>query len=108
MKKLLPILFVLIITSCSDGGVTSDELTLDEKTKEVFMGLTVTKNGVIFNQDTDEPITGIIKKYYESGQLKSSSHYINGKPNGLFEKFFENGQLEESIIYTDGKKKWFV
>ncbi len=49
--------------------------------------------------------TGIWKKYYPKGTIKSKINYINGKPEGDFITYYENGKIEEtgnwkSKVYT--------
>jgi antitoxin component YwqK of YwqJK toxin-antitoxin module len=47
--------------------------------------------------------TGLWKKYYPSGKLKSEIVFANGKANGDYKTYFENGQLEESGTWKLGK-----
>ena len=89
MKKLLPILFVLIITSCS---------------KEVPLEQTVERNGITYEVNSEEPFTGTTVSYYENGQLEQRSTLKDGKEDGLQESYYENGQLEQKSTLKDGKK----
>ena len=43
------------------------------------------------------------KSYYENGQLKSETYYINNKRNGLSKEYYENGQLEGEGSYKDNR-----
>ena len=87
MKKLLPILFVLIITSCSKE-VPSDQL--------------VERDGVYYEVNSQTGFTGTSISYYENGQLEEKRNYKNGKRHGNQEMYFENGQLESKEEYKDG------
>ena len=88
MKKLLPILFVLIITSCSKE-VPSDQL--------------VVRDGVYYEVNSQTGFTGTSTSYYGNGQLKSKSSYKQGYQSGSFETYYENGKLEsKGEINKDG------
>ena len=97
MKKLLPILFVLIIISCS---------------KEVPFEQTVKRNGITYEVNSEEPFTGTTVSYYENDlleqrstlQLKRKENYKDGERDGLFEKYYDNGQLDFKGNYKDGKR----
>ena len=89
MRKLLPILFVLIITSCS---------------KEVPLEQTVERNGITYEVNSEEPFTGTTVSYYENGQLEQRSTLKDGKEDGLQESYYENGQLESTRNFKDGKQ----
>ena len=87
------------------------------------------EEGVTFDQNTDEPITGVVQTYYEHGQLatienykdgrrdgiseifhyengnwKRRENYKEGMRDGLQEKFYENGQLQIKENFIDGQK----
>ena len=64
MKKLLPILFVLIITSCS---------------KEVPSDRLVERDGIYYEVNSQTGFTGTSISYYENGQLKEKITYTNGE-----------------------------
>ena len=88
MKKLLPILFVLIITSCS---------------KEVPLEQTVVRNGITYEVNSKEPFTGTTVSYHENGQYEYKEKYKDGEVDGPWESYFENGQLKFKGNYKDGK-----
>ena len=90
MKKILSILCLVLLSSCSQEP-------------EVFTGPFVTRDGVKYDQNTNEPVTGIEETFYENGQLSSRSNFIGGELNGLSEEFHENGQLSRRANYTDGE-----
>lgn len=55
---------------------------------------------------------GLVKGYYENGQLRYEKNYKDGKLNGLTKIYLENGQLNLEGNYKDGKmngyqKKWY-
>ena len=96
MKKLLPILFVLIITSCS---------------KEVPSDRLVERDGIYYEVNSQTGFTGTSISYYENGQLEEKRNYKSGKENGLKEEFYKNGQIKEKQNYKNGKRDgpwiWF-
>ena len=90
MKNILTILCLVLLSSCSQEP-------------EVFTGPFITRDGVKYDQDTNEPVTGIEVVFHENGQLLTRSNYIDGEENGLHETFRENGQLRVRTNYKDGK-----
>ena len=48
---------------------------------------------------------GTFKIYYENGQLKEESNWINGELNGSSRSYFEDGSLEEEGNYINDKKE---
>ena len=77
MKKLLPIIFILILSSCS---------------KEVPLEQTVVRGEIVYLVNSEEPFTGTTVSYYENSQLKFKGNYTDGERDELFESYFENGQ----------------
>lgn len=66
-----------------------------------------------FNNNSDEKIEdGLLKEYYDSGNLKLEYKYNNGKKNGLQKKWHDNKQLAINYNYINGRldglqKKWY-
>tara|TARA_Y100000768_G_scaffold362046_1_gene320553 strand:- start:444 stop:941 length:498 start_codon:yes stop_codon:yes gene_type:complete len=89
IKKLLPILFVLIITSCS---------------KEVPEDQLVERDGLFYEVNSQKPFNGTLVSYHDNGQLKLRSNYKNGKLEGLSENFHDNGQLRSEGYFQDWKQ----
>ena len=92
MKKLLTILCVVLVASCSQEP-------------EILTGPFVIRDGVKYDQKTNKPIEGITQKFYENGQLNEQAHYKNGQLQGIWEEFHENGQLKVQRNYKDGEKQ---
>ena len=44
---------------------------------------------------------GIIKEYFDNGNIKSINNYLNDNLHGLCQTFFENGNLESSWLFKD-------
>ena len=100
MKNLLPFIFVLILTSCSN---------------EVPHDRVVERNGLIFEVNSETPFTGKTIEYYSvtnltndvEDRIKSTVFYNKGLKDGLFETFHLNGQLMTKGTYSNGKKEGF-
>ena len=101
MKKLLTILCLVLLVSCSNE-VPSDKL--------------VERNGITYETNSTTPFTGSSVNYYEDGlrvengkpqvnytELMFRRNYKNGKKDGLQEIFYyENGQLLRRENYKNG------
>jgi antitoxin component YwqK of YwqJK toxin-antitoxin module len=85
MKKLLFLLPLLTIISCSPERVHFDDLQ---------------ENGDLFYQG--KPFTGIAYDVYSEGQLKVEVEIKDGKPDGLGQEWYDNGQLHLEINFKDG------
>ena len=51
---------------------------------------------------------GTSVNYYENGQMRSRSPWLNGLENGLCEQWHDNGAKKEEISWKGGKKDGFV
>lgn len=49
------------------------------------------------------PQDGLVKKYYNNGNLKSEINYINNIREGNAKFYYENGNLKEELNYDNGK-----
>jgi len=88
MKKLLTILCLVLLVSCSNQ-VHSDKL--------------VERDGITYEVNSTTPFTGSSVSYYEGAHPEYRGNYKNGKKDGLMEWFHENGQLSVRENYKDGK-----
>jgi antitoxin component YwqK of YwqJK toxin-antitoxin module len=61
------------------------------------------KSEIKLNKD-GEP-EGLIKHYYENGQIEEEANYKNGKREGLSKSYFENGQLKEETTDENDKRE---
>ncbi len=48
--------------------------------------------------------TGLWKKYWESGKLRSEITYVRGRPSGEYVTYFKNGNIEEKSSWGNGKQ----
>ncbi|MEZ7971935.1 MAG: hypothetical protein QMC00_01150 [Pseudomonadales bacterium] len=88
MNKILIILCLVFLVSCSPTEFTSDQI--------------VERKGVSYELNSTTPFTGVVVDYHENGQLQVSSNYKDGKRDGLEEMYYENGQLSAKTNFKDG------
>ncbi|SVD13294.1 uncharacterized protein METZ01_LOCUS366148 [marine metagenome] len=106
MKKLLTILCLVLLVSCSN-----------EPPPEVFFYELDERQGIKYEVNSNTPFTGSSVDYYENGLrvengkvqvnytgLRYRYNYKDGKQDGLSEDFHENGQLDRRDNYKDGKQ----
>ena len=107
MKKLLTILCLVLLVSCSN-----------EPPPEVFFYELDERQGIKYEVNSNTPFTGSSVDYYENGLrvengkvqvnytgLRYRYNYKDGKQDGLSEDFHENGQLYSRKNYKDGKEE---
>ena len=88
MKKLLFLLPLLTIISCSPERVHIDDTQASKEAKMLFY--------------QGKPFTGIAYDVYLNGQLQFEETYKDGKRDGLAQWWNENGQLRLETAYKDG------
>ena len=90
MKKLLTILCLVLLVSCSPPPeVPSNQL--------------VERQGVTYEVDSTTPFTGISVRYYEGNYLEYRKNYKDGKEDGPYESYHENSELWMRGNFKDGK-----
>ena len=90
IKVLFVIIFILLFASWG-------------KLREVNITDTEIREGIAYVKGETEAFTGIIKLYYENGNLESESNFKDGKQEGLSKLYYENGDLESEGNFKDGK-----
>ena len=88
MKKLLTILCLVLLVSCSNE-VPDDQL--------------VERNGVTYQVNSETPFTGSSVGYHENGLLKEKGNFKDGKRDGFQEIYYDNGRLWVRENHKDGK-----
>ena len=86
IKVLFAIIFILLFASCG-------------KPREVNITDTEIREGIAYVKGETKAFTGIIKSYYENGNLGSEVNYKDGKLNGLSKVYYENGNLIAQYYY---------
>jgi len=88
MKPLLIAIF-LLATACAEEP-------------EVFSGPYLTRDGFLFDQETNQAITGIVLRHYDSGELMAKTEYLSGLRHGVHKEFNPDGQLSALHTYKSG------
>ena len=81
MKKLLTILCLVLLVSCSN-----------EPPPEVPSDKLVERQGIRYEINSQTPFTGSSVTYHENGQLKKVENYKNGKKDGLQRRYDDDGR----------------
>ena len=86
LKLFLSVMSVLFfsLNVYAQNVYNADELNCDDS------GYYITKEG--------QPVTGVVKSYYENGNLEAESNWKDGKQNGIAKWYYENGKLSMNII----------
>ncbi|SVC41765.1 uncharacterized protein METZ01_LOCUS294619, partial [marine metagenome] len=61
------------------------------------------EDGLVYNENTQNPFTGAIGEFHENGQLETEGNYKDGEKHGLQEDFHKNGKLKFRGNYKNGK-----
>ncbi len=116
MKKLLTILCLVLLVSCSpppevpyDKLVERQGITYEINSTTPFTGSSIDyySNGQLESRGTfkDGKMDGLLETYHENGQLSFRGNYKNGKPeDGVYERFREDGELQSREIYKNGEQ----
>ena len=86
----------LVLSACFQEPEVSQE-------PEVFTGPFIVREGITYDQNTNEPVTGIIEEFHINGQLQVRENYIDGVENGLREYFDIDGNLTSTETYKNGE-----
>lgn len=99
MNKILLAIIILIVVGCNSKPKIYNTSDVEEK------------EHVVYERATNEEITGILKKYYESGALFRETLYKDGKENGIAKSYYKSSALRVETPYKDGKVngtiKWY-
>jgi len=93
MKKLLILLFSLLISFNSYGGLFDKTVCFETDAQE--------RDGLIYLSNKTKPFSGKNLCEYESGQNKSKGKFKKGAKDGQWTEWHENGQIDTDIIYID-------
>ena len=92
IKVLFAIIFILLFASWG-------------KLREVNITDTEIRECIVYVKGETEAFTGIIKSYYENGNLKSEDNFKDDKQEGLSKEYYENGNLKVEANFKDGKQE---
>ena len=100
MKKLLILLFSLIISFNSYGGWFDKTICVETGVRNI--------DGILYLLKKTKPFTGKNLCEYDNGQNKSKGKVKDGKIDDKWTYWFENGRILKEENYKEGKKngKW--
>jgi hypothetical protein len=55
-----------------------------------------------YKTDKKNNWTGLVKQYYQSGDLEFECEYIEGAPDGIAKFYYKNGDLKTTKVYQNG------
>ena len=94
--------FLLVgLVSCTDASSNASE-NVKPKLKEYSWDEVTIPNDIMLVKKNIKPVTGIVRDWYENGQLKFEWNYKDGKEDGLHRGWWEDGKLFKEINYKDG------
>ena len=101
MKKLLLLLFLIPLISCTEDWTGEKEVTFLQD-----------RDGIKYEVNSEVGFTGKYVKYYENEQKFVEENYKNGKKDGLKTGWISNGQKWFETNYKNGKREgrstdWF-
>jgi len=96
MKKLLILLFSLLISFNSYGGLFDKTVCVETEIVE--------RGGLIYLPNKTKPFSGKNLCEYPSGQYKSQGKIKKGVKDGKWTYWFENGEIKPESEYKDGVK----
>ena len=53
----------------------------------------------------ETPKDGIIKEFYENGQLQDERNFKDGMQEGISKTYFESGQIDSEVMYKNNLKE---
>lgn len=96
MKKLLILLFSILISFNSYGGLFDKTVCVETDAQE--------RDGLIYLPNKTKPFTGKNLCEYSSGQYQSKGKYKDGKKNDVWTEWEKNGQIKFERKYDNGKE----
>jgi len=90
MKKLIPLLTIIFLISCS------------QEMKEVDYSKIVKRNNTAYEVNSEEAFTGLVTAYHPNEQLKSKTIFVNGIKDGKYLEYRVNGSLLKALTYQKG------
>ena len=107
---LLPLFAALLVAGCGEKSPNEEaaaveplgDSAIDKALKEAVDFDSLEERESLFYQN-NEPFSGWIKGMYDSGQVRTLSHFIDGKLDGPSTAWHENGQKAAEGTYKDGE-----
>ena len=76
-----------------------------EKELPIYSDKPLSRDGLLYKPNSNEPLTARVERYYENGQLEILYTAIDGKREGIQQTWHENGQLKLKATYVNGKRE---
>jgi len=62
------------------------------------------RNDTVYEAISKKPAEGLLKIYFDHGELKTEVTFKNGKSSGIEKKFYPSGLLASSVPFHEGKE----
>ena len=98
MKKILSLLIICLIISCTQNRYHEDEIT--KMLGSIGMKSKIPTDTLYFLKNNMSLVNGIV--YNEFGDV---GLFTNGIKNGIHKEWYNDGQLKEEVNYKDGSIK---
>tara|TARA_B110000305_G_C18797067_1_gene340967 strand:- start:4 stop:507 length:504 start_codon:yes stop_codon:yes gene_type:complete len=102
--KYLFVFLLLGLVSCGDASSNASENVKPKLKEYSWDEVTMPNDTIAFFKKDMKPVTGIVRGWYEDGQLWTEQNYKDGKKDGSDRWWYENGQLNNEYNYKDDKK----
>jgi hypothetical protein len=89
MKMFIVVSCTLMIISCVQES-------------KILEGPFLIIDGVTYDQESEQPVNGVVKLFWASGQPRAKEIYKDGKANGTWLTFHNNGELASRSTFDDG------
>ena len=76
-----------------------------EKELPIYSDKPLSRDGLLYKPNSNEPLTARVERYYENGQLEILYTAIDGKREGIQQTWHENGQLKHKAPHVNGKSE---
>ena len=64
----------------------------------------VTKNKLIFEENSKKPYSGIFEEFWPSGQILRRGAFKDGKKDGIWEKYRNTGSLVKKVAWLNNNQ----
>ena len=95
MKKCLVFIVSLCFVFCCTLVFAIDNTTYS-------VGEFVQRNGIAYDKNLNTPITGIVRIYYKTGELKGENPFHKGRAHGVEKTYYKSGRVKSEMPYSNG------